>query len=185
MKNDGLYLHKYSTKERNIIMKVYGITLGLMECRYWIDCEEEHNYLTKHDINEGNVATFNMVHYTVSEYVAELIEEMFSYCLSYEKYTGSMDDIVASNICPFQAKKDLKNNLFKFVSEPKYGRYEKGWDEGQYLDPESLLDFLHGTLNHGLDIDQVSKIFKIGEYAWEREATKEEIAEYYARKIGQ
>ena len=179
MKNDGLYLNKYSVEERNIIMKVYGITIGLYECRYWIECEEEHNYLTEHDINEGNVASFNMMHYTISEYVAELIEEMFSFSLSYDKYTGSMDDIVASNICPFQARKDIKNNLFKFVSEPEYGRWSKSWSEGQYLDPDSLIHYLEQTSDHGLDIDQVSKLFKIGEYAWEREATEEELAEYY------
>ena len=88
-------------------MKVYGITIGLYECRYWIDNEEDNNYLTEHDI-KGNVASFNMMDYTISDYVAGLIEEMFSFSLSYDKYTGSMDDIVASNLCPFQAKKILK-----------------------------------------------------------------------------
>jgi len=180
MKNDDLYLGKYSAEERNIIMKVYGITIGLYECRYWIDCEEEHNYLTEHDIKEGNVASFNMMHYTISEYVAELIEEMFSFAISYDKYTGNMDDIVSSNICPFQARKDFKDNLFKAVSEPEYGRWSKGWDEGQYLDPDGLIHYLEQTSDHGLDIDQVSKIFKIGEYAWEREATEEEIKEHYS-----
>lgn len=179
MKKEELYLGKYSVDERNIIMKVYGITLGLYECRYWIENEEDNNYLTKHDINEGHVATFNMVHYTISDYVADLIEEMFSFSLSYDKYTGSMDDIVASNICPFQAKIDLKDNLFKFVSEPEYSSWGKGWDEGQYLDPDGLIHYLERTSDHGLDIDQVSKLFKIGEYEWEREATKEELAEYY------
>jgi protein involved in sex pheromone biosynthesis len=178
MENDIKYDDR-TTEEKNIIMKVYGITLGLMECRYWIDCEEENNYLTEHDINEGNVATFNMVHYTVSEYVANLIEEMFSFSLSYDKYTGNMDDIVAGNICPFQSSKDFRANPLKAVSEPEYSSWGKGWDEGQYLDPDSLIHYLEQTSEHGLDIDQVSKIFKIGEYAWEREATKEELAEYY------
>ena len=178
MKNDIKYDDR-TTEEKNIIMKVYGITLGLYECRYWIENEEENNYLTKYDINEGHVASFNMMDYTISDYVADLIEEMFSFSLSYDKYTGNMDDIVAGNICPFQARKDFKDNLFKAVSEPEYGRWSKGWDEGQYLDPDGLIHYLERTSDHGLDIDQVSKLFKIGEYAWEREATEEELAEYY------
>ena len=178
MENDIKYEDR-SVKDRNIIMKVYGIALALYECRYWIDCEEENNYLTKHDINAGHVATFNMVHYTIAEYVADLIEEMFSFSLSYDKYTGNMDDIVASNICPFQARKDFKNNLLKAVSEPEYQRWSKAWDEGQYLDPDSLIHYLERTTDHGLDIKEVSKIFKIGEYEWEREATQEELVEYY------
>jgi hypothetical protein len=178
MKNDIKYEDR-SVKDRNIIMKVYGIALGLNECRYWIDCEEENNYLTKHDINTGGVASFNMVHYTIAEYVADLIEEMFSFSLKYDKYTGEMDDIVTSNMCPFEALKDFKDNPLKAVSEPKYGRWEKSWGEGQYLDPDSLIHYLEQTSDHGLDIEKVSKIFKIGEYEWEREATQAELAEYY------
>ena len=178
MENDIKY-DDITTEEKNIIMKVYGITIGLYECRYWIDCEEENNYLTEHDINEGNVASFNMMHYTISEYVAGLIEEMFSFSLSYDKYTGSMDDIVTSNLCPSQSQKDFRANPLKAVSEPEYGRWSKGWDEGQYLDPDSLIHYLERTSDHGLDIDQVSKLFKIGEYAWEREATEDELVEYY------
>ena len=169
----------YSLEERDIIEKVYGITIGLMECRYWIDCEEENNYLTEHSIKEGNVASFNLMSWSISDYVAELIEEMFSFSLSYDKYTGNMDDIVKSSICPIQSLKDFRANPLKAVSEPEYGRWSKGWDEGQYLDPDSLIHYLEQTSDHGLDIDQVSKIFKIGEYEEEREEIKEVLEEYY------
>ncbi len=165
--------------ERNIILKVWAISLGLMECRYWIECEEDNNYLTKHSISEGNVATFNMTNYTITEYVADLIEEMFSFSHSYDKYTGNMDDIVASSICPYESKKHFMDDPFKAVSEPEYSTWGMSWGEGQYLDPDGLIYYLERSVDHGLDIEKVSKLFKIGEYAWEREATEEEIEEYY------
>lgn len=168
---------EYTVEERNIILKVYAIALGLMECRYWHETEETSNYLTQHDVEEGHIATFNLVSDSISDYVSTWIEEMFCFSQHYEMYEGSMTDIVNGNFDSVrEACNHFLDNPTLAVSKPKYvggwsDKYE--WAEGQYLDPEGLLHYLERTIDHDLDIEEVSKLFQIGDYEYLREETKE------------
>ena len=68
----------------------------------------------------------------------------------------------------------------KAVSEPESTGSHFGspytFYEGQFLDPEGLLDYLRSTNDHDLDIDEVEKVFKIGDYKELREEEDEEVA---------
>ena len=171
----------YTIDEKVIIDKVFAIAHAMTECRYWIDMEETQNYLTEHDVKEGRLG-FLPIH---TEYIGDLIEEMFSWALSYDKYTGNMGDIVADNfysydLTPKKVRDMFHNDPLKAVSEPEYvgGHFDSpySFDEGQFLDPEGLLDYLRKNNDHDLDIDEVEKIFKIGHYIELREEEDEEVA---------
>ena len=171
----------YTIDEKVIIDKVFAIAHAMTECRYWIDMEETENYLTEHDVKEGRLG-FLPIHW---DYIGDLIEEMFSWSLSYDKYTGNMGDVVAdgfysSGLTPKKIRDMFHNDPLKAVSEPEYvgGHFDSpySFNEGQFLDPDGLLDYLRKTNDHDLDIDEVEKVFKIGDYKELREEDNEEVA---------
>ena len=171
----------YTFDEIEIIDKVFAIAHAMTECRYWIDMEETDNYLTEHDVKEGRLG-FLPIHWN---YIGNLIEEMFSWSLSYDKYTGNMGDVVADGfysggLTPKKVRDMFHNDPLKAVSEPEYTGSHIGspytFYEGQFLDPEDLMDYLRKTNDHDLDIDEVEKIFKIGDYKELREEEDEEVA---------
>ena len=159
---------KYTYDEMETIDKVFAIAHALTECRYWIEMEETENYLTEHDVKNGRLG-FLPIHV---DYIGDLIEEMFRWSLDYDKYTGDIGDIVAKDfygeLTPSKIRDMFLGDPLKAVSEPEYtGRYfgsAYSFDEGQFLDPEGLLDYLRKTHDHDLDIDEVEKVFKIGHY---------------------
>ena len=64
------------------------------------------------------------------------------------------------------------NNPISAVSEPKYvGGYSSKYEfePFSYISPDALLDYLKKNDSHGLDVNEVSKVFAIGEYEYLRE----------------
>ena len=81
-----------------------------------------------------------------------------------------------------KSKKSFEKGFGNLVVLRK-GKYTGGYfdspytfNEGQFLDPDGLLDYLRKTNDHDLDIDAVEKVFKIGTYAELREEDNEEVA---------
>ena len=171
----------YTIDKEEIIDKVFAISHAMTECRYWIDMEETNNYLTEHDVKEGRLG-FLPIHV---DYIGNLIEEMFSWSIKYDKYTGNMGDVVADgfysgDLTPEKIRDMFHKDPLKAVSKPEYtgGYFDSPYtfNEGQFLDPEGLLDYLRSTNDHDLDIDEVEKVFKIGDYKELREEDNEEEA---------
>lgn len=165
---------KAELNRRKIIDKVCAITHALVECRFWFDMEEEHNYLHKEAVQEGRVG-FLTIHRL---YVSDLIEEMFSWSYRYTKCTGQLGDIVVDSfyndeLSPEKIREKFLANPLKAVSEPKYTGRSLGspytFAEDQFIDPDGLLTYLNECFDHGLDVDEVEKIFKIGAYLEDRE----------------
>ena len=165
---------KAELNRRKIIDKVCAITHALVECRFWFDMEEEHNYLHKEAVQEGRVG-FLTIHRL---YVSDLIEEMFSWSYRYTKCTGQLGDIVGDSfyndgLFPEKIREKFLANPLKAVSEPKYTGRSLGspytFAKDQFIDPDGLLTYLNECFDHGLDVDEVEKIFKIGAYLEDRE----------------
>ena len=96
-----------------------------------------------------------------------------------------MGDVVADgfysgDLTPKKIRDMFHKDPLKAVSEPEYTGSHFGspytFYEGQFLDPEGLLDYLRSTNDHDLDIDEVEKVFKIGDYKELREEEDEEVA---------
>ena len=173
---------KAELNRRKIIDKVCAITHALVECRFWFDMEEEHNYLHRKAVQEGKVG-FLTIHRL---YISDLIEEMFSWAYRYTKYSGELGDIVVDSFyneefspdkikrnSPEKIREKFLANPLLAVSEPRYTGRSLGshftFDEGQFIDPDGLLAYLNGCSDHGLDVDEVERVFKIGAYLEDRE----------------
>ena len=57
------------------------------------------------------------------------------------------------------------------VSERGYD----GWEDDQYIDSNGLLGYLASNIEHDLDLEEVSKIFAIGEYEYLRDEEDEQV----------
>jgi hypothetical protein len=65
-----------------------------------------------------------------------------------------------------------------FIDKPWVAVSEKGydgWEDNQYIDSRSLLGYLENNIEHGLDLEEVSKIFAIGEYEYLRDEDVEQV----------
>ena len=174
--NNKIFKKTFNTKRR-----IFAIGNALTECRYWheVSYEEGDNYLTKKNVLKNRLG----FRWQDCEYIAEFIEEMFSWSYHYHTYEGSMTDVVSSN---WYHDKSLQDILVTFVekpwlavSEPKYvhnnylDHYE--WEDDQFINPDGLLNYLKATNDHGLDLEEVSKIFAIGEYEYLRDEEDEQV----------
>jgi len=103
-----------------------------------------------------------------------LIEEMFCWTYNYNTYEGSMSDIVKDD----WYSESLESIAKTFIDQPLVAVSEKGyddWEDDQYIDSNGLLGYLASNIEHDLDLEEVSKIFAIGEYEYLRDEEDEQV----------
>ena len=151
--------------------KVFCIATVMQECKYWHDTEQEENYLNEHEVD--NIASFFRIH---RPYITEIIEEVFCYMNNESKYGYDLSYIVNGDSNGWHIATEVYstfiNNPISAVSEPKYvGGYSSKYEfePFSYIAPDALLDYLKNNVSHGLDIDEVSKVFAIGDYEYLRQ----------------
>ena len=164
--------NKSLIREKIIKRKVFAIGHALMECRYWheVAYTDGNNYLTKENVLEGNICFRPQD----AEYISDLIEEMFCWTYNYNTYEGSMSDIVKDD----WYSESLEDIAKTFIDKPWVAVSEKGydgWEDNQYIDSNSLLGYLASNIEHDLDLEEVSKIFAIGEYEYLRDEENEQV----------
>lgn len=161
---------EYTDREKSIMVGVYAIASVIGECRYWIENEESENYLTEENVRSGRACSFvhlpRLISYEVSEYASGFVEEAFRWSLDYDKYTGNIGDVVSSRVAwdGHESWKNFVKNPLKAVCNPTYSRWGYEFDEGELISGDRLIDFIHEVEGHDLDLDEVEKFFKIGEY---------------------
>ena len=72
----------------------------------------------------------------------------------------------------------LENIAKTFIDQPLVAVSEKGyddWEDDQYIDSNGLLGYLASNIEHDLDLEEVSKIFAIGEYEYLRDEEDEQV----------
>ena len=161
-----------SLEQKIIKRKVFAIGHALMECRYWheVAYTDSKNYLTEENVKEGRLG----FRWKDTEYISNLIEEMFCWTYNYNTYEGSMSDIVKDD----WYSESLEDIAKTFIDKPWVAVSEKGydgWEDDQYIDSSSLLGYLASNIEHDLDIEEVSKIFAIGEYEYLRDEEDEQV----------
>ncbi len=164
--------NKSLIREKIIKRKVFAIGHALMECRYWheVAYTDGNNYLTEENVKEGRLG----FRWKDTEYISNLIEEMFCWTYNYNTYEGSMSDIVKDN----WYSESLENIAKTFIDQPLVAVSEKGydgWEDDQYIDSNGLLGYLASNIEHDLDLEEVSKIFAIGEYEYLRDEEDEQV----------
>ena len=161
-----------SLEQKIIKRKVFAIGHALMECRYWheVAYTDGNNYLTKENVKEGRLG----FRWKDTEYISGLIEEMFCWTYNYNTYEGSMSDIVKDD----WYSESLESIAKTFIDQPLVAVSEKGyddWEDDQYIDSNGLLGYLASNIEHDLDLEEVSKIFAIGEYEYLRDEEDEQV----------
>ena len=161
-----------SLEQKIIKRKVFAIGHALMECRYWheVAYTDGNNYLTEENVLEGNIC----FRPRDAEYISNLIEEMFCWTYNYNTYEGSMSDIVKDD----WYSESLESIAKTFIDQPLVAVSEKGyddWEDDQYIDSNGLLGYLASNIEHDLDLEEVSKIFAIGEYEYLRDEEDEQV----------
>ena len=162
-----------SKVEHKIIKrKVFAIGHALMECRYWheVAYTDGNNYLTEENVLEGRLG----FRWKDTVYISSLIEEMFCWTYNYNTYEGSMSDLVKDD----WYSESLEDIAKTFINKPRVAVSEKGydgWEDYQYIDSSNLLEYLASNIEHGLDLEEVSKIFAIGEYEYLRDEEDEQV----------
>ena len=161
-----------SLEQKIIKRKVFAIGHALMECRYWheVAYTDGNNYLTEENVKEGRLG----FRWKDTEYISNLIEEMFCWTYNYNTYEGSMSDIVKDD----WYSESLESIAKTFIDQPLVAVSEKGyddWEDDQYIDSNGLLGYLASNIEHDLDLEEVSKIFAIGEYEYLRDEEDEQV----------
>ena len=162
-------------EQKIIKRKVFAIGHALMECRYWheVAYTDSKNYLTEENVKEGRLG----FRWKDTEYISKLIEEMFCWSYDFNTYQGSMSDIVKDDW--YSAHVPPLDDIAKtFINKPLVAVSEKGydgWEDDQYIDSNSLLEYLENNIEHDLNIEEVSKIFAIGEYEYLRDEEDEQV----------
>ena len=164
--------NKSLIREKIIKRKVFAIGHALMECRYWheVAYTDSKNYLTEENVKEGRLG----FRWKDTEYISNLIEEMFCWTYNYNTYEGSMSDIVKDD----WYSESLESIAKTFIDQPLVAVSEKGyddWEDDQYIDSNGLLGYLTSNIEHDLDLEEVSKIFAIGEYDYLRDEEDEQV----------
>ena len=164
--------NKSLIREKIIKRKVFAIGHALMECRYWheVAYTDGNNYLTEENVKEGKLG----FRWKDTEYISNLIEEMFCWTYNYNTYEGSMSDIVKDD----WYSESLESIAKTFIDQPLVAVSEKGyddWEDDQYIDSNGLLGYLASNIEHDLDLEEVSKIFAIGEYEYLRDEEDEQV----------
>ena len=164
-----------SLEQKIIKRKVFAIGHALMECRYWheVAYTDGNNYLTEENVLEGRLG----FRWKDTVYISGLIEEMFCWTYNYNTYEGSMSDVVKDDWYSVH-EKALEDIAKTFIEDPWLAVSERGydgWEDNQYIDSNSLLEYLKNNIEHDLDIEEVSKIFAIGEYEYLRDEEDDQV----------
>ena len=158
-----------------IKQKVFCIAHTMQECRYWHDTEQDENYLHSEGVE------YVGFHSSHKPYISKIIDELFSYITHEHNYGYDLSYVVCDNSNDWHIPSEVFTKFLQSplvaVSEPKYtGGYSSKYEfeEGSYISPDALLDYLKSCDSHGLDLDEVSKIFAIGDYEHLREDQQEQ-----------
>jgi len=123
--------------------KMFAIANVLWECDHWINCDQTYNYLNKDTVLRGGVG-FDR---DQLEYISEFVDEAFAWALKRDRYEVDIAGIVDFGHDGIYEARKL------FQSDPEKAA------QNCFPEPEAICDFLKETENHGLDLNQVAKIF--------------------------
>ena len=123
--------------------KMFAIANVLWECDYWINGEQTDVYLNKDTVLTGRVG-FDP---DQLEYISEFVDEAFAWALKRDRYEVDIAGIVDFEHDGIYEARKL------FQSDPEKAA------QNCFPEPEAICDFLKETENHGLDLNQVAKIF--------------------------